>query len=276
EGSISAGARALGLSQPTVSAGIRSLERALAVPLVRRSTRGSALTERGTIIAAWARDVLRASDAFEASVAALRGQRGGHLVVAASMTIAENLIPSWLVEWRRRYQEGGGGDPPPTIELIVRNSEDVMSVVLRHEADIGFVEGSAVLPGLRAQVVAEDELVLVVGSRHPWARRTEPVSAEDLVSGGLVLREKGSGTRQVLEEVLARAGVVLPGDLPQMGSTAAIKSALLEGDSAAVLSVHAVAVEIDRATLHLVPLDGVDLRRRLRAVTRSGDVLEPT
>lgn len=275
-GSISAAARSLGHSQPTVSAGVRRLERSLGLRLVDRSPRGSVLTEDGTAAAAWARDVLTASDAFEASVSALRGQGGtAHLVVAASLTVAEHLVPGWLAAWRRRRSSDETERTPAAVELIVRNSAGVMRAVLDGEAEVGFVEGTEVLRGLRMRTVARDELVVVVDPEHPWARRREPVTAHDLATGPLVLREKGSGSRDTLERALEAAGEALAADLPQLGSTAAIKAALHEGDAVGVVSDLAVAAELAHGTLVRVPTDGLDLGRRLRLVTRTHGDLSP-
>jgi molybdate transport repressor ModE-like protein len=275
-GSISAAARSLGHSQPTVSAGVRRLERTLGLRLVERSPRGSVLTEDGAAAAAWARDVLTASDAFEASVTALRGEAGtAHLVVAASLTVAEHLVPGWLGAWRRRREQSGAPRTAASVELLVRNSAGVMRAVLDGDAELGFVEGSEVLPGLRARTVARDELVVVVDPAHPWARRRRPVTAADLASGPLVLREKGSGSRDTLERALALAGANLPADLPQLGSTAAIKAALHEGDAVGVVSDLAVVAEVAHGMLVRLPTEGLELGRRLRLVTRTHGELSP-
>lgn len=270
-GSIGGAARALGLAQPTVSAGLRGLERSLGVQLVRRTARGSTLTEAGVKAAELARDVLAASDRFEQSMAGASGRGSGRLVVAASMTVAENLMPSWLARWQReltnrRVQR-------PSVELLVRNSVGVMRAVLDRDAEIGYIEGGDVLPGLTAVTVGVDELVAVVGPTHPWADGQVAAAPDQLATAGLVLREKGSGTREVLERALAAVGAVLPHDLPQLGSTSAIKSALAEGDSVGVISMRAVGGELRLGTLVRVPLVGLDLRREFRAVRRARDDL---
>jgi len=263
-GSISAAARSLGVSQPTASAGLRDLERRLGLDLLVRGPRGAQLTETGRVVAAWAREVVDASDRFEQSVASLHVHARERLRVAASMTIAEYLAPRWLAVLARQ-----GAARQPDVELVVRNSREVMDLVLAGDADVGFVEGPGVRHGLRHRTVAHDELVAVVAPDHPWARRRS-VGVATLLAGSLVVREAGSGTREVFEGALQRAGQRLPEHLPSLGSTAAVKTAVLAGGSVAVLSALAVADDLARGTLVRVPVVGLDLSRRLRVVWKDG------
>lgn len=269
-GSISAAARSLGVTQPTASAGLRALERRLGLDLLVRGPRGTQLTETGRVVAAWAREVIDASDRFEESVASLRVHARERLRVAASMTIAEYLAPRWLAVLARQHS----GQPAPDVELVVRNSREVMDLLLAGDADLGFVEGPGVRHGLRHRTVAHDELVAVVGPDHPWAHRRS-VTVPALLAGGLVVREAGSGTREVFEDALARAGQHLPEHLPSLGSTAAVKAAVLQGGSVAVLSALAVADDVARGTLVRVPVAGLELGRRLRVVWKDGVPLPP-
>jgi DNA-binding transcriptional LysR family regulator len=181
------------------------------------------------------------------------------------MTIAEYLAPRWLAVLARQQ----AGAPGPDVELVVRNSRDVMDLVLAGEADLGFVEGPGVRHGLRHRTVAHDELVAVVAPDHPWARRRS-VAVPALLAGGLVVREAGSGTREVFEDALGHAGQRLPEHLPSLGSTAAVKAAVLQGGSVAVLSALAVADDLARGALVRVPVVGLELGRRLRVVWKDG------
>ncbi len=267
-GSISAAARALGIAQPTASAGLRALERRLGLDLLLRTPRGSQLTEDGRVVASWAREAVGASDRFEDSVAALRTTARERLRVAASMTIAEYLAPRWLAMLAAQPPRGAAVD----VELVVRNSREVMGLVLDGAVDLGFVEGPDVRRGLRQRTLARDELVAVVAPGHPWARR-RAVDVGTLLAGGLVVREEGSGTREILEEALRRMGERLPEHLPALGSTAAVKAAVVHGGAVAVLSALAVADDVARGALARVEIVGLDLSRRLRVVTKDGAAL---
>lgn len=264
-GSISAAARALGLSQPTASAAIRRLERDLDLEVLARTSRGAHLSDAGRAVATWAQTVLDASDRFEQGVAALRRAPTARVRLAASMTIAEHLVPRWLAQL--------GADPGerPDVELIVRNSHLVMDLVLAGEAELGFVEGTAVRRGLRSRTIMRDTLAVVVGPGHPWARRrSRRAQLAELVAARLVVREEGSGTRDILVHALAAAGVALPEHLPHLGSTAALKTAVQYSDTVTVLSELAVAEDLDRGTLVRIEVPGLALDRRLRLVWKDG------
>ncbi|SDD64255.1 DNA-binding transcriptional regulator, LysR family [Sanguibacter gelidistatuariae] len=264
-GSISAAARALGLSQPSASATLRRLERDLGLELLTRASRGATLTDAGRAVAAWAQTVLAASDRFEQGVAALRTAPTPRVRLAASLTIAEHLVPRWLT------QIGADTNRRPDVELIVRNSHDVMDLVLADDADLGFVEGTSVRRGLRSRTIMRDTLVVLVGPQHPWARRRAArASLAELVAARLVIREEGSGTRDILVRALAAAGAQLPDHLPHLGSTAALKTAVQYSDAVTVLSELAVAEDLDRGSLIRIEVPGLALDRRLRLVWKDG------
>ncbi|WP_435736469.1 LysR family transcriptional regulator [Cellulosimicrobium sp. PMB13] len=270
-GSISAAARALGVAQPTASAGLRALERRLGLELLERTTRGARLTETGRATAAWAREVIDASDRFETSVASLREQPSQRVRVAASLTVAEYLAPRWLARLALTEPSRSARDAPD-VELVVRNSTEVTNLVLAGDVELGFVESATLRRGLRSRTVAHDELVVVVGPGHRWARRSA-LRVDELLSGGLVVREGGSGTRETLERGLATLGARLPDHLPYLGSTAALKTAVQHGGAVAVLSSLAVAEDVARGALVRLAVPGLELGRRLRMVWKDGTAL---
>ncbi|MET0434153.1 MAG: LysR family transcriptional regulator, partial [Cellulomonas sp.] len=137
-GSLSGAARALGLAQPSVSTGLRRLERQTGLTLVTRAASGTRLTPSGTALLGRARDVLAASDALEREVQALRSAQQGRVRVAASLSVAEYLVPGWLAT----LPAGAA-----VVDLAVANSRDVMDAVLHGRADLGFVEGPDVADG---------------------------------------------------------------------------------------------------------------------------------
>lgn len=262
-GSISAAARALGISQPSASAALRRLERRSGVDLLVRSARGSTLTPNGRAMASWAQDVLAASDRFEAAVATLRTQPSHRIQIAASMTIAEYVAPHWFTRLASNSRQRHD------VELVVRNSQEVMALVDDGAAEIGFIEGHHLDRGLRARVFGTDELVVVVAPDHPWAGRRS-LTVDKLLTGHLVVRERGSGTRDVLEEALKRVGSHLPSHLPYLGSTAAVKTAVRHSAAVAVVSKLAVADDLARGALVSIPVLGVDFSRELRVVWKDG------
>jgi molybdate transport repressor ModE-like protein len=257
-GSLGRAARELGITQPAASSRIRSMERQLGVALVDRSPRGSRLTDAGALVTDWALRVVEAAEAFDAGAQALRGRRDSRLRVAASMTIAEYLLPGWLIALR-------AGRPGTAVSLLAGNSAAVAQRLLAGEADLGFVEGLSVPDGLDGAVIGHDRLLVVVAPSHPWARRRAPLTPAELAAAPLILRERGSGTRQVLDSALSDCGG-LAEPLLELASTTAVKAAAVSGAGPAVLSELAITEELTARRLTSIPLASVDLRRALRAV----------
>ncbi|MFF7364572.1 LysR substrate-binding domain-containing protein [Streptomyces sp. NPDC008125] len=261
-GSLGRAARDLGISQPAASSRVRTMERQLGVALLDRSPRGSTLTDAGALVTDWARRVVEAAEAFDAGAQALRDRRDSRLRIAASMTIAEYLLPGWLIALRAER-------PGTAVSLLAGNSGQVARRLLLGEADLGFVEGLTTPEGLDGTVVAHDRLVVVVAPVHPWARRRSLLTPQELAATPLILRERGSGTRQVLDAALAvHGGLAQP--LLELSSTTAVKSAAESGAGPCVLSELALGEELSARRLVPVQLAGVRLRRQLRAVWPTG------
>ncbi|WP_354641492.1 LysR family transcriptional regulator [Kitasatospora camelliae] len=261
-GSVGRAAAALGVSQPAASARIKSMERQIGVPLLDRSPRGSRPTEAGRLVVEWARHVVEAAEAMDAGIDALRGRRDARLRVVASLTVAEYLMPGWLLALN-------AASPGTAVTLRTANSVEVAAHVLAGEADLGFVEGTGTPSGLEGVVVAADRLVVVVAPGHAWARRRSPVTGGELAATPLVLREPGSGTREVLEEALAPYGGIAAPRL-ELASSTALKAAAMTGAGPVCLSELAVTEELATRRLVAVPLAGLDLHRPLRAVWPAG------
>lgn len=257
-GGIGAGARAVGMAQPNASRALTALEARLGVPLLIRHPRGARVTERAEAIVERARNVIDATEALMAEVVEINSELRTHLEIAASLTVAEHLLPAWLASARREHHG---------LEVRVRvcNSEEVFDEVGSGRSGLGFVETPQIRRGLHSRVVALDRLVAVVGPNHPWAGAGS-ISPGTLAATPLIVRERGSGTRSTLDEVLQKWDPVAPA--VELGSNAAVVAAARLGDEPAVLSELAVASEVLRGDLVVVPVPGLDLDRQLRAVWR--------
>jgi DNA-binding transcriptional LysR family regulator len=266
-GSLGRAAARHRMSQPAVSQRMTQLERNLGVTLLQRSRAGTSLTPAGERITALARRVLSEAHALMAGVAAVVAEEGNHLRVAASLTVAEYLLPGWLSALHTE-------SPSVILALEVANSSRVLARVREASADVGFVEGDDKPPeGMSAVVVRSDRLVVVVGPGHPWAHRGSAVGGAELATADLIVREPGSGTREVLDRALRPWGGAHSS--LELGSTASILAAARRGEAAAVLSALAVAQDVDAGRLVPVPTDGVDLSRALRAVWPANRPLAP-
>jgi DNA-binding transcriptional LysR family regulator len=261
-GSINAAAEAHGVSQPAASMRIRSLERVLGLRLLERHRTGSRLTAAGMATVEWANSVLVDMRALLAGAAALRAEGQSHLRLAASMTVSEYLVPVWL-------RQLAAARPEVTVALQMGNTVRVGELVASGQADLGFVEGERPPGRLHARDVISDQLVVVVGRDHPWARRSRPLGARELAAAPLLMREVGSGTREVLTTELARHGLEARPSL-ELGSTTAIKAAAIAGSGPAVLSSLAVAGELRGGELIAVPCAELQLDRTIRAIWAPG------
>jgi DNA-binding transcriptional LysR family regulator len=266
-GSLRAAAAEVGVSQQAVSARMRSIEAQVGVPLLNRSPRGSQLNQAGVLCAQWAFRVLAAAAELDAGITSLRTDQRSRLRVAASQTVAEHLMPGWLVAFQARLPPSAGLGPE--IELTATNSEAVLELVLTGVADVGFVEGPGIPRGLRSRVVAHDRLAVVVPPSHRWARRRSPVPAAELAATPLVSRESGSGTRRALADALTEhlaAGTTLAAPAMELSSAGAVRAAVIAGAGPGALSLLAVSDDLALGRLVEVPLADVDLTRRLRAI----------
>lgn len=266
-GSLGAAAAELGITQQAASSRVRTMEALVGEPLVTRSKRGSELTATGELVVQWADRVLDAAQELDAGIAALRADRRGHLDIAASLTIAEHLLPGWLVGLRAHQVQRG--QQPTEVTMTATNSSRVAELVGSGEVVLGFVEGPEAPRGLRRRLVGTDELVVVVGPGHPWASRSRRrVSAETLAATPLVVRELGSGTRTVLERALA--GLPQAPPALELSSTASVRAAVAAGAGPAAVGAHAVRDDLATGRLVRVTVTGLDLTRRLHAVWKGG------
>lgn len=260
-GSLGAAARQLRISQPAASARIRSLEAHYRLNLVMRSPRGSSLTDDGKVVCSWARGVTDQIDVLESGIAALKLQRSANLSIAASLTIAEYLLPRWIGELQKAL-------PGATAGLVVANSEGVVDMVIKGRVRIGFVEGPVTATGLTTATVGHDRIAVVVHPDHPWARRKDRIGRAELASTPLVVREAGSGTRATFDLALgAPATIAL-----EAGSTNAVLGSAINGLGPGVVSEIATRTAISAGTLVDVPID-LDTTRPLRAIWPAGERL---
>ncbi|MDA8312197.1 MAG: LysR family transcriptional regulator [Actinomycetota bacterium] len=261
-GSISAAAAAHGMSQPAASMRLRALERLLRIPLLDRSTRGARLTPGGMATVEWATAVLGDVRTLLAGTSALRAGQDSQLRLAASLTVAEYLVPRWLHLFAAEY-------PDTAVSLTMGNTRHVADLVAGGDVDLGFIEGRRPSPPLRSKELLADELVVVVAPGHPWSRRRRPITARQLASTPLVLREPGSGTRAVLTDALQASGLGVTIAM-ELGSTTAIKAAAMSGGGPAVVSALAVRAELRSGDLVAVECEDARLHRAIRAIWAQG------
>ena len=257
EGGLGAGARRLGMHQPNASRMITQLEEEAGTPLLDRHPRGSRPTPAGLQFAGHARELPEAAHRVGDWLHQSRMTDAVELRVAASMTIAENLLPAWLAELRRR-------SPRIRVELQVVNSAQVLGEVREGRLQLGFVETPHVPDRFNTRVVREDELAVVIAPHHPWAERPSPIGLDELAATPLVVREGGSGTREAFEEIVGDRPVARPAQV--LSSNAAVRIAVAAGAGPTVISKLAVRAQLESGELLQVQIQGVRVRRPLTAV----------
>ncbi|ORV17882.1 LysR family transcriptional regulator [Mycobacterium celatum] len=270
-GSLGGAARELGLTQQAVSARLASMEAQIGVALAVRTTRGSQLTPTGVLVAEWAARLLEVAHEVDASLGSLRAKSRQRLKVVASQTIAEQLMPHWLISLQAARPAGTA----PEVVLTATNSVNAIAAVRDGSADLGFVERPGPPRGLSSCVVAHDELVVVVPPNHKWARRSREVTAAELAQTPLVTRELGSGIRDNLTMALERAlgdGVEQAPPVLELSSAAAVRAAVLAGAGPAVMSRLAVADDLAVGRLRAIAIPELRLGRPLRAIWVGGRI----
>lgn len=246
------------LTQSAASMAIAELERLAGAPLFERRGRRLVLNDRGRAILPQAREVIERVQQIEQYLKDSLGEPVGVLAVGASTTIGNYLLPAIVGGFAERY-------PRAKVLLQVGNAQQVESAVASGELDLGIIEGPGHDATLEACIWRQDELVVVAGKKHAWAQAGR-VSHEQLEQAAWLMREKGSGTREVFEAAMTRQGLSFSIAM-ELGHTEAIKKAAEEGLGVGCLSRIAVQRELDHGWL--VEVDSpLDLRRGLRLLTR--------
>ncbi len=260
-GSFSAAAQALHMSQPAVTMQIQALEEHFGTKLLNRSTKRIELSEAGRILLPYARKILELSRETDAAMAAFSNMLLGRLQLGASLTIGEYVLPRLLGPFGRAY-------PDISIMLKVMNTSQILEEIAGHQLNFGLIEAPVEHPDMVLEPVMEDELKLIVPSGHPLAERPDPIELSEVLTYPFVLREKGSGTRKVMEDVLIERGID-PGAIRtvmELGSTGAVKSAVEEGLGITMLSTSTVKHETALGLVKMIDIADASFKRNFYAI----------
>ncbi len=263
ERSVSRAAERLSVSQPAVSKQLAQLERAMKVVLVDRLPRGVRLTAAGELLAGYARRIFALADEAGRAMAELAGVRRGRLAVAATPTIGVYWLPAVLVRFRRAH-------PGVEMRMEVHPSGTIARLLAEGVVDVGVSEGAVEegAAGVEAVELMRDRMVAIAAPRHPLARKRR-VTAAELCAEPLVVREVGSGSKSLVERALAGRGLAVRPAM-SLGSTEAIKRAVMEGVGLAVVSGLAVATEIEAGRLARVRVSDLKVDRPVYLMRAAG------
>jgi DNA-binding transcriptional LysR family regulator len=246
--SFTKAAEALFMTQPAVTFQIRQLEEHFNTRLFDRTHGRISLTAAGSLALGYAERILEVSAELDTRLQELSGELGGPLLIGASTTIADYLLPRVLGAYKVRF-------PAVVPRLFVANSEAVQNRVADRSLDIGFIEGDSHLPLLATDVCCEDELQVTCAPSHPLAK-LESATPESLTHYPNISREPGSGTREVIDRYLLMVGVA-PDSLQrvmELGSPEALKGLVATGLGFSIMSRVTVINEIRLGQLVQIPL----------------------
>jgi len=246
--SFTKAAEALFMTQPAVTFQIKQLEDQFSTRLFERGHGKISLTPSGEMVLQYAERILAMSDELEARLGEMTGEMRGPLLVGASTTIAEFILPRVLGEFNALY-------PQVRARLIVANSETIENQVGEHTLDIGLIEGPAHLPDMQAEVCCDDELVVICAPDYPLAEEGE-ITPQLLRDYEFISREPGSGTREVTDNYFKAAGIP-PEELKtlmELGSPEALKGVVATGLGYAIVSKVVSEKECQLGQLVEIPL----------------------
>ncbi|HKO89211.1 MAG TPA: LysR family transcriptional regulator [Burkholderiales bacterium] len=252
--SFTKAADVLFMTQPAVTFQIKQLEEHFNTRLFERGHGKISLTPAGEVVLKYAEKILSLSAELDTRLREMTGRLSGPLLVGASMTIAEFMLPRVLGEFKSQH-------PEVQPKLTVGNSEAIEGRVAEHTLDIGLIEAPTHQPSLQTEVVCEDELQVIVTADHPFAK-AKTLSPKQLIGHPFVSRETGSGTREFTDLYFRNAGIEAK-DLSvimELGSSEAIKGVISTGLGFSVLSKMTVEKEQKLGELIAIPLQPKLLR----------------
>jgi len=269
KGSFSQAADVLGLTQPTISFQISSLEKELETKLLDRGGRQVLITKSGEILYQYALNVLGLTQQMKGTIEQLKGLVRGELIIAASTIPGEYILPGLLSGFKERY-------PGVEIILMVTDTKGVIKKVMDNEVEVGAVGAREKDNKLVFTRFATDRLVLIAPPDDRWFKR-DVITLDELKRVPFIMREDGSGTRAIAKQKLKDMGMGEE-DLSvvmKLGSTAAVKKAVESGAGVSVISERAAETEIKLGLLKKVQVKNLKLDRDFFIVHKWQKTLSP-
>ncbi|MFZ7102632.1 MAG: selenium metabolism-associated LysR family transcriptional regulator [Peptococcaceae bacterium] len=261
--SFSQASEILHISQPAISQQIQFLEEHLGVKLFNRTTRKVSLTEEGKILYQYAIQICNLFAEAEKTLSEFSRIVKGSLAIGASQTIGEYFLPKFIGGFKGLY-------PQVQISINVFNTQHIIKDVIDQTLDLGLIEGEVENDNLIIIPFMDDELLVIVNPNHPLAQQ-KSISFEQLTCFPFVLREKGSGTRQIMESAFEKAGLDTESIsvILELGSTEAVKSAVEANLGISILSKRTIQKEIEYKILKALPIEGLKILRKFYVISNS-------
>jgi len=261
--SFTRAAEAALLSQPTISEHIRTLEEMLGEKLLDRLGREVFPTQAGQILYRYAQRMLRLREEAIQAIATYRGELSGQLVLGASTIPGTYILPKIIGSFKEQH---------PSIQLMLRisSSGKIVEAVLRGDLEIGLIGSQWNDRRLKTEEISSEELVLAVYPKHPWSSRDE-VGMEEIYGEPFILRERDSGTRMVMSQILEAHGFDFSelSVVAEMATTQSVVQSIKAGIGISILSRQAVEEDLKRGSLVAVPLRGIRFHRPFYLIQRA-------
>lgn len=262
--SFTKAAHELFISQPAVTKHINELEKQIGKPLFTRHGNSISLTPEGELLLSYARKILSIYQELEEELGRAQNGISGHLRIGASTTIAQYMLPRLLAGFKKRH-------PDVKLTLINGNTARIEQLLIENKVDLGMIEGNSTLPQLHYETFVEDEIVLVTSAANKAITKDE-IALEVLKELPLVIRESGSGTLDIVEQLLEKEQIRRRDwhIEAQLGSTESIKQYLMHAQAYAFLSIHCLVEELKSNKLRIIELRGRTLSRTLQFISLHG------
>jgi len=263
ERTFSGAARKMYLTQPSLTKHIRNVEEILGMKILNRRSRGITLTPEGKILYDYAKRILRLREEAKEKIQRVRENEGGNIFICASTIPATYLLPRVLNDFRKAH---------PDIRFYMQNadSNEVIEMITGNRGEIGFAGKDPRSARLHTVALWKDRLVLAVPSDHPFVKKGS-VTLSELSQEPFIVRERGSATREVFEGCLRdqkKLTLASFNIISEVGSSEAVKEAVLAGLGVSVISVHAIAREVERGLIVEVLLKGCRIERYFYLIYR--------
>lgn len=267
--SFSKAASELFLTQPTISNHIKTLEDEVGIQLLDRLGRNVVPTKAGEILYKYAREIVNLKQNAKQALDEFGGNIRGGLVIGGSTIPGEYILPEYIGRFKKTH-------PNITVTLKIGDTQDIIDMIMDGIVEAGVIGSIADDKRIECREFSKDELVLVASSRHFKGIKNQ-IGIKDLKNIPLIVREKGSGSRKTLEDVLKKNGVNMNelNIAAEVGSTEAVKQSVRAGIGASFLSLFAVKNEIPRKILRKISIKGFHVSRHFYIATNKARAISP-
>lgn len=257
----------LNISQPAVTKHIKEIENQLNTKLFDRKGTTIQLTQSGKGLFEYAERIRNIYRDLEFEINQINQQHKGKLIIGASTTVAQYILPEILAKFNSYYKD-------IKIELITHNTEIISDQLKEGKIDLGIIEGESQSNYFEYQIFKADEIVLVAKANHSLANKT--LNLKDLYDLELIFREQGSGSLEFIQNRLKEKGIVLDqlNIVMQLGSSESIKNYLLHSDSLAFLSISTVLNELKNNQLSIIDIKNFSIERNFHYILPKGEQSE--